>query len=166
MWEISIHAQLMGTLYSIPAGAAFCLLYDLIRIVRKCVRPHPAVDFLLDIFYWVVCAFATFSLFLIFSSGQIRWYVFFGLLVGFLLFRFTLSRWIIRFSFRLIDLLRRLLRRIGRVLRPVFRKIFAFFRKMSKKGESLLKKLLQPLCRLLYNLKTGKNSPPTGSEHD
>lgn len=166
MWEISIQSQLMGTLYSIPAGAAFCLLYDLIRIVRRCVRPRPAVDFLLDVFYWVICAFATFSLFLVFSSGQIRWYVFFGLLVGFLLFRFTLSRWIIRLSFFLIDRLCRLFRRVGGFLRPKCRKIFAFFRKMFKKGGDLLKKLLQPLCKMLYNLKTKKNRSPAESEHD
>lgn len=153
MWEISVNAQVLGTLYAVPVGAAFCLFYDIIRIFRKSVKPRFAIDFLLDVFFWIICAFVTFCLMLIFSSGQLRWYIFFGLLVGFLIFRFTLSRLIILLSFRIIDLLTRFFSAVNCLLTKIFTKVSIFFRKIFDFFIKIAKKLLQPLCKVLYNLR-------------
>lgn len=153
MWEISVNNQIFGTLCSIPVGAAFCLLYDLLRIFRKSFRPPFAVDFFLDIAYWILCAFATFSVFLVFSSGQVRWYILFGLFVGFLAFRFTVSRLLIAVSFRLIRIFKKIFSAINRRINKLFSIIGRILVVLIKKIMGMIKKLLQPLCKMLYNLK-------------
>ena len=151
MWEISNSAQVFATIVSIPIGAGLCLLYDIIRVIRKITTPAYIIDFLLDIIYWIICAFITFCDMLIFSSGEVRVYIFFGLFAGFLAFRFTLSRLFIDISFRLIKLVKAIYAILYKILSKFFGLIFKTLQKSVKFVLRIMKKLLKPMRSLLYN---------------
>lgn len=94
MWEIDIGNQAVSFCLSMCMGSLFCAFYDIIRALRKiCLNSFCAV-FLTDILLWLFYAFATFVFLVSRTSGEIRGYVLFGELIGFLLFRITVSKFL------------------------------------------------------------------------
>ncbi len=132
--DFSNHAQLLTFLLAVALGAAFCLIYDVLRALRHCVRSGASAVFFEDVVYFTVWGFCTFCFFLLFTKGMLRFYVFLGELLGYVVFRLTLSR----------------------ILYPAFCKLGAFLitlvRLLLKPCAllwGLLKKGLQKLCALL-----------------
>lgn len=156
MWEITLSGQILATLWSVPVGAALCLLYDTLRVLRRKFRTGLMVAMVSDILFFVLAAFVIFCIFLIFCAGQIRFYVFLGALIGFLLCRFTISRIFTKVFAWLITLLCRLFARIGRLLRFITRILRKFFGKIAYFAKNIAKKVLQPIRGLMYNLKVKK----------
>lgn len=167
MWEITLSGQVAATLWSVPVGAALCLVYDVLRVLRSRLRTGLLAAVVGDILFFVFAAFVTFCIFLIFCSGQIRLYVFIGLLAGFLLCRFTLSRIFTRLFAALFNLIFRLLALFGSAVGVLLTVLQNFFGKIANFALNIVKKLLQPVVGLLYNLKQNKrNLPDTAPAED
>ncbi len=95
MWEISNISQAVSFLYSIILGIIYALFYDFFRAVRI-VKPQTAFSvFLQDLLYFFITAIVTFIYLLALTNGEIRAYVLVGILIGFLLFIFTISKYYI-----------------------------------------------------------------------
>lgn len=151
-------------MWSVPVGAALCLLYDIIRIIRRRLKTGLPFAIVSDILFFAFCAFVAFCIFLVFCSGQIRFYVFLGLLAGFLICRFTVSKIFIGFIDLLLSFIIKVLRLLSKGLAFILHPIGRFLSKTSDFTLNILKKLLQPMQRLLYNLKVKKSNVPQDSE--
>lgn len=143
MGGLSNGNQALTFLMSLPLGAALCLLYDVLRIVRifsgrghTCSRPQDecsqnsgvrrgrkksdtaatVITAVEDVLYSVLALFLVCSYFLLYCNGEVRGYVLVGSAVGFLLFRLTLSRIFVRAGTALLKLLSVVL---GFLLKPV-----------------------------------------------
>lgn len=92
MWEISSYSQWMCFLYSVFLGCGICLFYDVLRIDRAIFKRSSLTVFFEDIFFWIIFAFCVYSFLIIFANGQIRLFILFGVFLGFILFRFTISK--------------------------------------------------------------------------
>lgn len=92
MWEINAYNQTISFVLSLCLGALFCVLYDVVRAMRKvCLNSFWAV-FFTDILIWLFYAFATFIFLVARTNGEIRGYILVGELFGFILFRISISR--------------------------------------------------------------------------
>lgn len=160
MWEITLSSQVEATLWSVPVGAALCLIYDFIRITRREFKTGIVFALISDILFFAFAAFITFCIFLIFCSGQIRFYVFWGLLSGFLIFRFTFSRFVIAIFTSIISLISWFVRPIIASLERMVKLFVKKLRKIVEFTVNILKKLLQPMCEMMYNLRSRKNNSP------
>ena len=78
-------------------GVVFCVIYDFYRAVRYEFKPSNPVIFFADILYVVVFTYIIFFAFLVRSNGQIRVFALFGCAIGWLVVRFTVSKWICKF---------------------------------------------------------------------
>ena len=92
MWEINNASQYLCFLYSIGIGVALGLIYDFIKIDRIVFKRKNLFVFCGDILFWLISTFVFFSFSVVFSNGQIRGYLLFGSLLGFLIYKLTLSR--------------------------------------------------------------------------
>ena len=91
MWEIGVENQAATFLLSLPVGFILCCFYDFFRILRKYRRLSNVVVFLLDVVYFIVAAFFVFCFLILRTNGEIRGYVLFGALLGFVFCRQTFS---------------------------------------------------------------------------
>ena len=105
------------------------IIYDFFRFLRF-VFKNKAASFLLDFLFFVIYALVFFILLLSFNNGSVRALYFTAYFCGLLLYVFSL--------FRLT----------GRLQRAAA----AFIRKIIKKFVNCIKKLLQLLKRLYYNV--------------
>ena len=92
MWEISVNDQVLTFIYSLVLGMMICTFYDILRALRKTGSRSYLSVFIGDLLFWIVSAFVTFIFLLSRTNGEIRGYVLISMLLGFTLWRFTLSR--------------------------------------------------------------------------
>lgn len=92
MYVGDINEQIRVFLYSVGFGLIIGFFYDLIRIARLAVNKKTGFVFLQDILFFVVAAPCTFCFLLVVNYGRFRFYVFCALLIGFICYYFTVSR--------------------------------------------------------------------------
>ena len=140
MWEIDIEYQMLGLICSLPLGIITAFLYDVLRAFNKCFQPKAVTVFVIDFLYWLVLTVVYFMFFMVFSNGQIRLYVFFGAVAGFIFSRLTLSKifvFIFLLGFRFLKLLSSKLRRF----------FISFKGLVAKKTKNLVKMLKKPFIK-------------------
>ncbi|MBQ6713923.1 MAG: hypothetical protein IJN15_00055 [Clostridia bacterium] len=167
MWEISINNQIITFLLSLVLGCVLCAFYDTFRSIRKVGFNSFTATFISDLVFWIVSGFITFLFLIARTNGAPRGYVFLTALMGFIIFRATLSRfW--------IGILVFLIKNIVGFLRFIYTWFYRFWDKTTyllhklllkiiKRGKrwlQKLKKLLKYRYNMLYtkrNVKTSRN---------
>lgn len=96
----SLNAQFYAFIITVLAGVTIGILFDFYRVIRGLVRPKKVFTYLGDLTFWVISTLVVFFLLLIGNWGEIRFYVWVGVLVGITLYQKYLSKYIIKlFSF-------------------------------------------------------------------
>ncbi len=96
MWEINLSNQIISFILSLCLGSILCVLYDFIRAMRKVGFNSFLAVFFTDVLFWIVTAFVTFIFLIARTNGEIRGFVLLGELFGFIVFRLTFSRLILK----------------------------------------------------------------------
>ncbi|MBQ4120173.1 MAG: spore cortex biosynthesis protein YabQ [Clostridia bacterium] len=153
MWEINNTSQAISFLYSIILGILFAIIYDFFRSLRKCKQHTILLVFIEDILYFLILAVITFIFLLALTNGQVRAYILIGILLGFLLFVLTLSKYYIIVMCFLLKLFFKLLDLISKGFYIIIGKMDCFITDFFKNTLKCLKKGLKKLVCLLYTNK-------------
>ena len=154
MWEINNLDQFITVLWSLLLGALLSLLYDSFKSVRLSFHHSRVSVFFEDILFGLIGALLSFCLLMLRTKGQIRLFVFLFMIIGFVLWRLTLSRFNVKFLCLFL-----------RFLKMIFGKVECFFEKLGQKLENFFKKFYKTAKKglkgtkvLLYNLLKRKKS--------
>lgn len=153
MWEINNNLQVVSFLFSLALGVCFCAFYDIFRAVRLVWCPKGLTVFLQDIIYFCILSVVTFIFLLSITNGEIRGYVLFGILLGFLLFYYTLSRYFLIILKKMLRLLNFVFKAINSGFNWFFSKIEILICKFSYFGVKFLKNTLNYCKKLLKKAK-------------
>lgn len=88
-------------------GAVFALVYDTFRVSGRFVPRKTVFTVFGDILFWLTATVVMFGVCLKFNDGEIRFFMFLGMLCGALLYFNTLSRFVIFVLGFVADLLKR-----------------------------------------------------------
>lgn len=148
-------------LLSIGMGCLLCALYDVTRAWHKAGFSSFWSVFFTDIIFWVLSAFITFIFYISRTNGEIRGYVLIGEILGFVLFRISISK-------ILFYILSNAFVFVNKISKIVSAKINVFYIKSEKvilktfshiiKNFKKCKKLLKIRSKLLY---TNENNTST-----
>lgn len=141
MWEIDNNFQVFSFLLSMVAGVCFCIVYDVLRAVRKIKPVTDLAVFFQDIFYFILIGFITFLMLMVFSNGEIRGYIICGIILGFIICFLTLSKLTLKFFIIVFGFIYNVNFKIVDFLNLIIDKMCAFLIKNIKKGISLLNNL-------------------------
>ncbi len=92
MWEINNGLQIIGLLRAALFGVIFALIYDILRALRRVNAFSDFAVFLQDILYFIIVSPILFFLLLSLTNGEMRLYVFIGVIIGFVFIRLTVSK--------------------------------------------------------------------------
>jgi spore cortex biosynthesis protein YabQ len=154
MWEINLKSQILSFLGSIVLGFIFCVIYDLLRVVRKYGKINDLRVFIEDIIYFAVISIITFIYYLPLTNGEIRFYILCGIFIGFLTLRLTLSYYILIVLNFIIKALIKVQNLFLNGFYWFFVKIDNIFVIMYKKTIKIFKKCLKTSRKMLYNNKS------------
>lgn len=153
MWEINNHNQIITFLLSVCLGVLCCAIYDIVRALRKvCLNSLLAIT-VGDILLWIFYAFITFIFLISRTNGEIRGYVLLGELLGFSLFRMSISKIFYLFFKLVFRRLKVIIEKLNMVLNAFCTKIERFALKVLQfliKILKTIKKLLKNAVKLLY----------------
>lgn len=115
--------QVLAFVITIVTGILLGLLFDCYRVLRGTFNPKAAVTWLTDLLYWLVATAVVFVAVVLSNWGELRFYVFFGILSGLGLYYKCLSLYSIRIFSMMIKLIiagLSLIKRIfiGAILKP------------------------------------------------
>ena len=84
--SLSMAQQTEIFLWSVVFGFALGAFYDIFRILRLIIPTGTIAAFIEDTLFWLIAAFSTFLFILNINSGEIRWYILFGIFAGALIY--------------------------------------------------------------------------------
>lgn len=96
--EVTLSSQLLGLGISVLVGLALAAVYDIFRVTRILFRTGKYIMYLQDILYGALAAFVTFLLALSVNSGEVRFYIIGGELVGMTVYFLSIGRLTVRIA--------------------------------------------------------------------
>lgn len=150
MWEISNNSQLAGFGLSIIFGMMYSALYDIFRAIRFRKNPHTIIVVIEDIIYFAIIAVITFLFLLSVTYGEVRFYVLLGIVLGFIIFRTTISRFYLKIVIYLLKGVYLLFDYFSKGFYYFFDKIDIIFDSFFKNTLKCFKKVLKKGKGLLY----------------
>ena len=124
-------------------GILISFIFDIFRIFRKSFKTADIITYIEDILFWIiVCVLLAYSIYT-YNNGEIRLYLFIGLIIGAILYILTISKYIIKFSVGVIDVLKRIIQKIVNYLLYPLKMILKILKKV----------LFRPICFIFINLK-------------
>ena len=119
-------------------GVAIGVLFDFFRILRRTIKTANIITYIEDILFWVLTGILILYNIWYFNNGEIRVYMFLGIILGVLIYISTLSNIVVK-------LFTRILGTIIKVLELPFKTIIAVFRKIITAILSLFTKYVKKI---------------------
>ncbi len=147
--------QLYQFLIYIVSGIAISIFFDIFRVLRKSIKTSNLITYIEDaIFGIIVGLFLIWEIFTV-SYGELRSYIFIGLLIGIVVYLVTVSKYFININVKILNFIKKIVKRIIvyakaifstilKIINPIYkliRKPIYFLnikiKKLAKRGESL-----------------------------
>ena len=107
-------------------GVIIGVLFDFFRILRRTIKTSNIITYIEDILFWILTGLLILYNIWYFNNGEIRIYMFLGIIIGVLIYMSTLSN-------ILIKIFSKILQTIIKVIELPIKTIFAFFGKTFTK---------------------------------
>ena len=85
-------------------GIIIGLLFDFFRIIRKSFKITDVGTYMQDISFWILTGIIFLYSMCRFCNGELRWYMVFGVLIGGGIYIITISRYIVSFSVKFVNI--------------------------------------------------------------
>ena len=161
-FSVSQHTSIF--LISVVLGAALGIVYDCFRVLRIIFPPAAKRGAVIaeDIIFWLIYGFCIFCYAAAYARGQVRFFMFFGSLIGFVLYIVTIGNTITGVIRKIFDTIYKVLRKVYSFVIGPFVKIkekicqkfvlvFVRNHKNKKTSERSVKNLLKNAVALVYN---------------
>lgn len=117
-------------------GVAIGVIFDFFRIIRRNIKTSNIITYIQDIIFWILTGILVLYNIWYFNNGELRIYVFLGIIMGVLIYITTLSELVIKVFSKIISLIIKFIRIPIEFIISISRKIFVNFTKKEriKKG--------------------------------
>ena len=104
-------------------GVIIGVLFDFFRILRRTIKTSNIITYIEDVLFWILTGLLILYNIWYFNNGEIRIFMFLGIIMGVLIYMSTLSN-------ILIKIFTKILQAIIKILELPFKAIISFFRKI------------------------------------
>lgn len=150
-------------------GVVIGLLFDFFRILRRSFKTKDIITYIEDIVFWILTGISILYLIFIFNNGEIRFFMFLGILLGLVLYMLLLSSYIIKINVYIIETIKKIIQKIFRpivilfdFIKKIFIKpvtfLFINIKNVTKNMSTLFTKMTKNLKNTLKNTKISKNN--------
>ena len=93
----------------IKDGLLAGILFDFFRIFRKCFYTKDFVIYIQDILFWICTGFLILYTMYKYTDGELRFYMVLGIILGFMFYMLTISKYIIKISVKILNILKKVI---------------------------------------------------------
>ena len=127
-------------------GILIGFLFDFFRILRKIFKTANYITYIEDILFWILTGISIIFFLYKFSDGNLRVFIFIGLIFGFILYMLTLSKIIINIFVHIINFIIKILEKIFLIVKVPIKNIYNFLKKL------ILNEIYEFITREKYNI--------------
>lgn len=124
-------------------GAFIGFIFDIFRIIRRSFKTNDIMTYLQDLIFWIIAGSTVLYSIFIFNQGEIRFYIFIGLLLGIILYILLLSKIFIKISVNIILFIKNIVYKILYVVFTPIRIVLNILRRI----------LLKPISFIFINIR-------------
>lgn len=114
-------------------GVIIGLIFDIFRILRKSFKTGDVITYIQDILFWIITGVLILYSIFIFNYGEIRLFMFVGILLGTMIYMLSISRYVIKISVTVIEFLKKIILFIFKIVNFPFKFIYKTFKKIFTK---------------------------------
>jgi len=101
--------QLISFIYFIIVGIVLSIIFDIFRILRRTIKTSDIVTNIQDILFCIITGIIILFSIFYFNNGELRLYVFLGLLIGITFYMIFISRYFIKINVSIINFIKKIL---------------------------------------------------------
>ena len=102
------------------SGFLIGIFFDIFRILRKSFKTPDILTYFEDFLFWIITGIYLIFIIFKFSFGQIRFFMFASLILGFALYILTISKFFINLNVKIITILKMIISKILKVILYTF----------------------------------------------
>lgn len=114
-------------------GIIIGLIFDTFRILRKSFKTIDIITYFEDILFWIITGILILYTIFICNYGEIRFFMFVGLFLGAMLYMLFISRYVIKFSVAVIEILKKTIMFMAKIIIAPFQLIYKIIKKIFSK---------------------------------
>lgn len=142
--NINVYHQLFNLIAFALTGITIGILFDIFRIIRKSFKTPDFVTYIEDIIFWILTGIILLFTIFTFNNGEIRIYIFIGLILGLCLYILTLSKYFIGISVTILKFIKKILCvPIHIVIKFIIHPLYFFIQKLKENMTKWIKKPVQ-----------------------
>lgn len=149
MDDILTNQAYLFIIYAI-CGVIIGVFFDIFRILRKSFKTSDFVTYIEDIIFGILTGIFLIFMLFIFNNGQLRFFIFFAIILGLSIYLLTISKYFIKFNVKIIVTTKKIIIKIISVILYPIKKFGKFIKKY------ILKSILKPFKILTINIKNIK----------
>ena len=119
-------------------GILIGILFDIFRILRRSFKTPNFVTYIEDVLFWIMSTLIVIYSLFVFNNGEIRGYIFIGIIFGIAIYMLFFSRFIMKISVKVIS---------------IFKEIFKFIFKILSYPAKIILNPLKFLVKKLFSFK-------------
>ena len=147
---MDFYGQIDTFFYTLLTGIILGIIFDFYRVVRGVCRPHIWITSLTDLIYWLIATVLVFIALLMGNSGEVRLYIFMGLLLGVVLYYRLASHVVIYLVLRTLKIVRQIMRKgYWLVFKGIYSPLKYFLRLLNRPLDGLLKMMKHIKLRVM-----------------
>ena len=123
-------------------GLILGILFDIFRILRKSFKTPDFITCIEDIVFWLITGFILLYSIFKFNNGELRLYIFFGVILGMLLYMLVFSKIFVKISVKIILTVKKVIYLI--IVKPII-----FIAKLFKNV------IIKPITFVFINFRKG-----------
>lgn len=90
-------------------GIAIGILFDIFRVTRKTFKISDFITYIQDSIFWIMSGILTLYFIFNFNNGEIRLYIFLGIILGIVLYILLISKYFVKINTFILDKLKKVI---------------------------------------------------------
>lgn len=126
-------------------GVLIGIIFDIFRISRKTIKTSDFVTYIEDFLFWIITSIILLYSIFTYNNGELRFFMFLAVILGFSLYLFTISSYLIKINVKIINLVKKVFLKIFEIIYNPFIKVFKILKKI----------IIKPILFIIVNLRKG-----------
>ena len=119
-------------------GILIGLLFDFFRVLRKSFKTSDIVTYIEDILFWILTGFIILYSIFVFNNGEIRLFLFLGIILGIISYLLFVSSYIIKINVAIIKFFKKVISTISKILLKPIKFLLRIIKRLFFKPISFL----------------------------
>ena len=113
-------------------GIIIGMLFDFFRILRKSFKTSDFITYIEDSLFWVLTGVVILYSIFIFNNGEIRFFMFLGIILGLIIYMFLFSSYIVKINVIIIRIIKKIILKILKILIFPIDYVYKFIKKICR----------------------------------